>query len=98
MEHTYQSSLWTFTDHRRGGVISHDWQFRIGGQTGSTEWLRVRLGVPIQPITIDAQPAHGIVQVRIEPINILWNLIPVTLAAFVLLGVRRLRMLSQYNR
>lgn len=90
MEHTYQSSLWTYSDQRRGGEKSHDWQFRIGGLTESTEWTRVRLGVPIQPITIDAQPAHGIVQMRIEPINVLWNLIPVTLAAFVLMGVHRL--------
>ena len=91
LEHTYQSSLWTYSDQRRGGVISHDWQFRIGGLTESTEWTRVRLGLPIQPITIDAQPSHGIMQVRIETINILWNLIPATLAAFVLMGVQRLQ-------
>ena len=92
MEHTYQSSLWTYSDQRRGGEKSYDWQFSIGGLTESTEWTRVRLGLPIQPITIDTQLSHGIVQVRIEPVNVMRNLIPAAIVALVLLAVRRLWM------
>ena len=88
LEHSYQTSLWTYSDHRRGGVVSHDWQFRVGGHTESMEWTRVRLGLPIKPITIDIQSATGIVQVRIEVINFIRNLIPPTILVLILLGVR----------
>ncbi len=92
MEHTYQSSLWTYSDQRRGGEKSNDWQFSIGGLTESTEWTRVKLGLPIQPITIDTQLSHGIVQVRIEPVNVMRNLILAAIVALVLLAVRRIWM------
>ncbi len=88
LEHSHQTYLWTYDNHRRGGAVSYDWQFRIGGETDSTKWLRTRLGFPIQPITIDVGGTSGIVQARIEPVNFLLNLIPASLLAIILLTVR----------
>ena len=87
LEHTYQTSLWTYDDTTRGAT-SNDWQFRIGGETNSTEWTRLRLGLPARYATIDAQWSTGIVQVRIEPSDLFGNLIPVAIIGFVLAGVR----------
>lgn len=89
LEHTYQSSLWTYSDMSRGKA-SNDWQFRIGGETESTEWTRLRLGLPARYATIDAQWSAGIVQVRIEPSDLLGNLIPVAIIGLVIAGVKRL--------
>ncbi|MES2731478.1 MAG: hypothetical protein V4714_07005 [Bacteroidota bacterium] len=74
--HAYQSSLWTYDNHRRYQDKSYDLQFRIGPEIEVIQpWLRVRLGFPIKPLTVDIQAQARIIQVRLDTFYIVYNLI-----------------------
>lgn len=59
------------------------------------KWNRIRLGFPFKPVTIDIQPDHSIVQVRIEPDAIIVNILIMSVFGCVVLltfiGIKRIK-------
>ena len=80
LNHTYQSSLWTYSSHDQRLTFTKrplEICFRYGEQRPSFEliqWERIRLGFPFRAITIDYQSNNRILQVRGELILVAINL------------------------
>lgn len=86
LNNTHQDYLWTASNDRREEQLIKDIQFRLGGEVDDLKpWWRIRLGFPATT-TIDYQADLSIMQVRIEPLNILYLTIGLLLLTTSLLG------------